>query len=140
MKEYNFMKRIPAVEEYRKLRESVGWRNLVPEAMERGLGGSLFSVCVLHQEKVVGCGRVIGDGGIYFYVQDIIVHPEHQGKGLGRQIMKTIMSYISRKVPPGAFVGLMAAEGVAGFYEGFGFKRRPLDAPGMYLAQDINPR
>jgi hypothetical protein len=29
----------------------------------------------------VGCGRVVGDGGVYFYVQDVIVVPGLQGLG-----------------------------------------------------------
>lgn len=43
------------------------------EAIEIGLYNSLFSVCVIFEDGIVECGRVIGDGGIYFYVQAVIV-------------------------------------------------------------------
>jgi len=32
-----------------------------------------------------------------------------------------------------SFIGLMAAKDVAGFYEHYGFHRRPADRPGMYM-------
>jgi ribosomal protein S18 acetylase RimI-like enzyme len=103
------------------------------EAIEAGLENSLFSVCVISENKVIGCGRVIGDGGIYFYVQDIIVLPEFQGRGIGERIMDVIMEYLRAHAPEGAFIGLMAAKGVHRFYERYGFKKRPSDAPGMFL-------
>jgi GNAT superfamily N-acetyltransferase len=89
-------------------------------------------VCIVLANEVIGCGRVVGDGGVYFYVQDIIVLPEFQGKGIGRHIMDAIMEYLKTHASNGAFVGLMAAKGVSEFYERYGFKERPSDAPGMF--------
>jgi ribosomal protein S18 acetylase RimI-like enzyme len=80
----------------------------------------------------VGLGRVIGDGGLYFYIQDLMVHPDFQNKGLGKSLMKELMAYITANAKPGAFVGLMAAKGLEKYYDSFGFKARDKDAPGMY--------
>ncbi len=129
---YILVERSPTAEEYQKLREAVGWGNVDVEATEIGLHNSLFSVCVIFENEVIGCGRVIGDSGIYFYIQDVIVLPEFQGKGIGKRIMDTIMDYLKAHAHPGAFVGLMAAKGVSKFYERYGFKVRPSDAPGMF--------
>ncbi|GER89902.1 hypothetical protein KDW_40640 [Dictyobacter vulcani] len=84
---------------------------------------------------MIGCGRVIGDGGLCFYVQDIIVLPGYQGQGLGRRIMEKIMDYLRENAHPGGFVGLMAAKGAAGFYLKYGFLERPTPdyGPGMIL-------
>ena len=90
--EYILVERPPTVEEYQRLREDVGWESVDVEATETGLRNALFSVCVTHKDEVIGCGRVVGDGGIYFYIQDIIVLPEFQGRGLGRRIMDAVMS------------------------------------------------
>ena len=96
------------------------------------LKNSLFSVVAMKNNKVVGIGRVVGDGGLYFYIQDLIVHPAFQNEGLGNSLMKELMDYIRANAKSGAFVGLMAAKGLEKYYELFGFKARDKDAPGMY--------
>lgn len=129
---YILVERSPTVEEYQKLREAVEWWSVDPEATEIGLNNSLFSVCVIFKNEVIGCGRVVGDGGIYFYIQDIIVLPEFQGTGIGKRIMDAIMNYLKEHAHPNAFIGLMAAKGVSKFYEKYGFNERPPDRPGMF--------
>ena len=130
--EYQVVERIPTVEEYLALREAVGWGRLDEQMTARGLTNALFTVCALHEGNVIGCGRVIGDGGLYFYLQDIIVLPAFQGKGLGKRLMKAIVAYLEEHALPGAFVGLMAAKGVSNFYTQFGFTVRPPERPGMF--------
>ncbi len=102
------------------------------KATEIGLHNSLFSVCVIFENEVVGCGRIIGDSGIYFYIQDVIVLPDFQGKGIGKRIMDAIMDYLKTYAHSGAFVGLMAAKGTSKFYERYGFMERSNDSPGMF--------
>ena len=102
--------------------------------MARGLAASLFGVVLLAPDgETVGCARLVGDGGIYFYVQDLIVAPEHQGHGLGDVLLDEVRGHLEREAPAGAFVGLMAAQGEAGFYSRRGFAPRPQDGPGMSL-------
>ena len=125
--------RSPTVIEYTRLRNLVGWWEVDENATGKGLENSLFSVVATEHGTVIGFGRIIGDGGLYFYIQDLIVHPEFQAKGLGKILMKELMSYITAKTKSGAFVGLMAAKGLEKYYEQFGFKARDKDAPGMYL-------
>jgi predicted N-acetyltransferase YhbS len=105
----------------------VGWWETDKNATGKALENSLFSVVAIEH------GRIIGDEGLYFYIQDLIVHPEFQAKGLGKLLMKELMSYITADTKTGAFVGLMAAKGLEKYYEQFGFKARDKDAPGMYL-------
>ena len=132
--EYILVERSPSAKEFQMLHKAVGWGNVDFEATEVGLSNSLFSVCVISKSKknVIGCGRLVGDGGIYFYIQDVIVLPEFQGIGIGKLIMKSIMDYLNKYAPPNAFVGLMAAKGVSEFYLRYDFMERPADAPGMF--------
>ncbi|MFH1468209.1 MAG: GNAT family N-acetyltransferase [Pseudomonadota bacterium] len=123
--------RAPSVDEYRRLRAAVGWRALPDETMARGLAGALFSACATAGGVVVGAARIVGDGGVYFYLQDVVVLPVWQGHGVGRLLTEACLGWLRAHAPPGAFVGLMAAAGKAGFYEPFGFERRAPDAPGM---------
>ena len=124
--------RLPLVEDYMRFRDIFGWGNVSREASSAALEKSLFSVCALYQNEFIGCGRVIGDGSIYFYIQDIMVFPGFQGLGVGRLIMDAVMDYLDKNAPVGSFIGLMAATDAAEFYENYGFKRRPEDRPGMF--------
>jgi GNAT superfamily N-acetyltransferase len=129
---FELAERAPTVEEYRRLREAVGWDSMSDEGLAAGLASALYSCVILHDGRAVACGRVVGDGGMYFYVQDVIVLPEFHGRGLGARIMDAVTRYLGGVAKPGAFVGLMAAQNVEGFYERYGFHRRPDDRPGMF--------
>lgn len=120
------------VSEYKKLRDAVGWWKTDDNAIEIALSNSLFSVVAMENNNIVGLGRVVGDGGLYFYIQDLIVHPDFQNNGLGKRLMDEVMLFIEGNAQFGAFVGLMAAKGLEKYYESFGFKARNRDAPGMY--------
>jgi GNAT superfamily N-acetyltransferase len=134
--EFQIVSRILTVEEYLTLREAVGWGRRDEQMVARALASALFTVCVEHDGNIVGCGRVIGDGGLYFYLQDIIVLPEFQGMGLGTRLMESILGYLQEHAAPGAFVGLMAASGASTFYTQFGFAPRPPDRPGMFRVEE----
>jgi GNAT superfamily N-acetyltransferase len=125
--------RSPSVSEYTELRRLVGWWDVDEEAVEAGLKSSLFSVVAVEGGKTAAFGRVVGDGGLYFYLQDLIVHPDFQARGLGKRLMRELMDYVDSHAKSGAFVGLMAARGLESYYEAFGFKARDPKAPGMYL-------
>ena len=131
--EYTLVERIPTAKEYQELREAVGWAKIDLETAEIGLQKALFTICADIKNKIIGYGRVIGDGAIYFYIQDVIVLPEYQGKGIGKRIMNVIMDYLKNHAYHNSFIGLMAAEGVSKFYEKFDFAERPLNRPGMFI-------
>lgn len=124
--------RSPTFSEYKKLRGLVGWWKTDEDATAMALKNALFSAIAVEHDTVIGFGRVIGDGGLYFHIQDLIIHPEFQNKGFGKSLMKELMGYITANAKSGAFVGLMAAKGLDKYYESFGFKARDEDAPGMY--------
>jgi len=134
---YQIVERAPTIEEYFALRKGVGWMLFDEEMTARGLANALFSVCILFQGEVIGCGRVVSDGGLYFYVQDLIILPAFQGKGLGKRLMQAIMAYLDRHTHPGAFIGLMASKDISPFYTQFGFAVRPPDQPGMFRRQGM---
>ena len=129
---YQLVERDPTVQEYQRLRRAVGWGDMTDEGVAAGLPNALFSIVLELDGEAVGCGRIVGDGGLYFYLQDIIVLPEHQGRGQGATIMDEVMAYLERTCRPGAFVALMAAVGAETFYERYGFRRRSDQQPGMY--------
>ncbi len=132
---FSIERRIPTVEEYQTLRNSTGWDELADAAVEKGLSNSIFCACAIHKGAIIGMGRLVGDKAVYFYVQDVIVLPEFQGRGVGKAIMQEIEGYLEENALENAFIGLMAAVGVKGFYRQFGYMERGEDRPGMYKTQ-----
>ncbi|MDP9701575.1 ribosomal protein S18 acetylase RimI-like enzyme [Paenibacillus intestini] len=134
--EVQILKKQISVEDYMNLREIVGWGNPENiEAIERGLKNTLYSICIEDEEQTIGYGRIVGDGGFTFYIQDIIVIPSYQRLGLGNTIMTELMEYITSTYPPGSSVGLMSAKGKEEFYKRFGFVERPNESYGSGMIQ-----
>lgn len=46
-------------------------------------------------ERLVGIIRVVGDGYSIVFIQDILVHPEYQRRGIGTQLLRKIMELYS---------------------------------------------
>ena len=69
--------------------------------------------------------RIIGDDGLAFYIQDVIIKPEYQRQGIGTALMNKIMEYIRTHARDNTVIGLMAAKGKEPFYERYGFTIRP---------------
>lgn len=119
-------------EEYNELRISVGWRPITKGQAERGLAHTTFLMAVRDTDKIVAMGRVLFDFGYTAYLGDIIVRPEYQGHGIGRQIVERLIdrtmdaAFEDEKI---MFI-LGAAKGKEPFYEKFGFRRRPNDVSG----------
>nr|WP_154887266.1 GNAT family N-acetyltransferase [Paenibacillus xylanexedens] len=134
--EVQILKKQISVEDYMNLREIVGWGNPDNiEAIERGLKNTLYSICIEVEEQTIGYGRIVGDGGFTFYIQDIIVLPSYQRLGLGNKIMAELMEYITSTYPPGSSVRLMSAKGKEDFYKKFGFVERPNEGYGAGMIQ-----
>jgi ribosomal protein S18 acetylase RimI-like enzyme len=111
----------PSISTYQELRTGAGLSRKSDTAAARGLPASLFAVQVLLGDLPVGMGRIIGDGGCFFQVVDIAVLKAHQGKGIGKSIMREICTYIEKNVPETAYVSLIADGQAQDLYAQFGF-------------------
>lgn len=113
------------------LRTSVGWQGILHQ-LEIALKNGLFNVAAKDGNKVVGMGRLVGDGVVYWYVQDLAVLPDYQGKGIGKRIMLRLIEHVKQNSLPdtSVTVGLMSAKGKELFYEKFGFTARPNETYG----------
>ena len=124
---------IPAIATYQHLRVAAGLSAKSTAAAAKGLPNSLFAVQILQGDEVVGMGRIIGDGGCFCQVVDIAVLPAHQGKGLGKLIMREIMQFIETEVPQSAYVSLIADGQAQDLYAQFGFRHTAPASVGMAL-------
>lgn len=111
----------PAIADYLRLREQSGLTPKSAEAAARGLPRTIHAAVVLHRGEAIGMGRVIGDGGVFYQVTDIAVQPAHQGKGLGKAIMASLMAQLRVSALPGAYVSLIADGQAHRLYAQFGF-------------------
>ena len=84
---------------------------------------SLFRVSVFDGEQIVAMARVIGDMGLCYYIKDVIVLPDYQGKGIGRLLIDELLRYINDHgvSDTNIFVELCAMPDKIPFYEKFGF-------------------
>lgn len=82
-------------------------------------GSFLFAVAKDDENRAVGMGRVISDGCSDGYIQDLVVHSDYRGSGLGRRILKILIEE-SRNRNIG-WIGLIAEPRTSGFYEKEGF-------------------
>ena len=115
----------PSVGDFVLLRQKVGWGDLDKKLAEASLQNSLYHATVTFKGKLIGMGRVIGDGAMYFYIQDVIVDPDHQNIGIGALIMDNIEEYLSDVAMKGATIGLLAAQGKENFYSKYDYIQRP---------------
>lgn len=125
-------------EVYRHLRVISGLSVKSLEAAEIGLANSLYTILLQRGEQAVGMGRLIGDGGCFCQVVDICVHPDEQGKGLGKLIMQSLTTYIHENLPATCYVSLIADGDASFLYEKFGFRDTLPVSKGMYLKVEGN--
>ena len=130
---YTVIDRVATPEEHRMLADAVGWQGGFRwEAMPASLAGSCCGVVVTDLDgTAVAMGRAIGDGAFFFYLQDIAVHPGHQGKGLGRMVTGRLLRNIKDLAGGDAFVGLFATDPAVALYQREGFDDRS-DMVGMW--------
>ena len=130
----------PEVQEYIEIRTSSGWGKVDTAAAQKSLQHTLFSVCLRDEGKLLGLGRIIGDGVLFFFLTEVMIIPEAQGMGFGKRIMNALMDYIKEHAIPSATIGVFAGPGKEKFYEKYGFSPCPNEVfgHGMTYLQRIN--
>ncbi|MFH0728410.1 MAG: GNAT family N-acetyltransferase [Pseudomonadota bacterium] len=68
-------------------------------------------------DRLLGFGRAISDGQYQSAIYDVVVIPEMQNRGIGKSIMKALLSCLPKETT----VLIYSAPGKEGFYRPFGF-------------------
>ena len=112
-----------SAEEFVLLWESVWGQGPSIEQTRLAMDNTLFRVSIYDGERIVAMARAIGDKGLCYYIKDVVVLPEYQGKGLGRMLINELLSFINENGVPetNIFVELCAMPDKIPFYEKFGF-------------------
>ena len=134
IQEISYTNTLPDADQYYALFESAGWNNdykASPEELISTIENSWFSVCAFHSDKLVGFGRMLSDGLLHAVLFDVIVLPDYQRMGIGTEIMNRLLQKCNtHKIRD---IQLFCAEYKESFYEKFGFRCRPGNAPGMEI-------
>ncbi|MDY6791694.1 MAG: GNAT family N-acetyltransferase [Thermodesulfobacteriota bacterium] len=89
-----------------------------PDKLRRSCEKS-FLVCFAYvEDKLVGMGRAISDGEYQAAIYDLVILPEYQGRGIGRQIMEEL----HRRLPVKTII-LYAVPGKEPFYGKLGYAK-----------------
>lgn len=128
------------VEKYLELRAKVHWKVLTYEQAALALEKSLLVVSAYQDGMLAGMGRIVGDGAVICYVQDLIVAPEVQGMNIGSAILERLREFVNglRMEHTEMMFCLMCAKGRERFYEKHGFISRPTEALGPGMIQYIS--
>ena len=110
-------------EEFILLWETVWGDGPSLEQTKLAMEHTLFRVSIYDGDKIVAMARMIGDMGLDYYIKDVIVRPEYQGKGIGRLLIDELLKFIKENgvKNTGIFVELCAMPDKIPFYEKFGF-------------------
>lgn len=75
------------------LYQAVGWTNYTekPEMLKKAFAGAMIVLAAWEDNKLVGILRAVGDGASILYVQDILVYPEYQRRGIGKKLLYTTL-------------------------------------------------
>lgn len=104
-----------------------GWGTPNADMAETSIKNSYATFEVLDGERTIAMARLLGDGGMAFFLKDLIVHPDYQGQGVGKILLSHIEEYIKEQLKPGwdARFQLMSAKGKDGFYKKMGYTEHP---------------
>ena len=76
-----------------KVYSSVGWTAYTddPQALKQGFQNSLLVLAAQEREELLGIIRAVGDGVTIVFIQDLLVFPEKQRKGVGTALVKAVL-------------------------------------------------
>ena len=75
------------------LYRAVGWSNYYknPEMLRKAFANSLCILGAYEEDRLIGLIRAVGDGYSSVLIQDILVHPDYQRRGIGSALMQEMI-------------------------------------------------
>ncbi|MDM9380699.1 GNAT family N-acetyltransferase [Chlorogloeopsis sp. ULAP01] len=120
--------------ELEELCDAVGWSRRplrkVKKAIEHSfLVASMWQVRG-NQRRLIGFARATSDHAFNATIWDVVVHPDFQGQGLGKALMKYVLKKLRGEEISN--VTLFADPHVVDFYRSLGFMSDPEGIKGMF--------
>lgn len=100
------------------LRQSVGW-NRMEDCCRGSLASSYYHIAVYSSGALIAYIDCVSNGVTDAYIQDLIVHPDFQGHGIGTELMNRMLSFLkSRHI---YMISVIFDDALRAFYKRFGF-------------------
>lgn len=101
------------------LRQSVGWNRMEQDLADPRLHNALH-LCAFDEDRLIGYVAAVSNGVTDAYIQDLIVHPDYQMQGVGRELMQRMLT---RLRTDGIYMVsvIYGEEELKSYYEAFGF-------------------
>lgn len=116
----------PFIQDYREVRDLLALTGMWGEgACEQRLKSALDASDAILAARcpdgtLAGIARTLTDNAIFIFLAMLVVHPNHQGQGLGRELVTRIMAPMAGQR---AMTTIVLSEADAtSFYERLGFK------------------
>jgi ribosomal protein S18 acetylase RimI-like enzyme len=120
--------------ELEELCDAVGWSRRPIHKVKKALQYSFLVVSVWRQKgtyrKLIGFARATSDHAFNATLWDVAIHPDYQGKGLGKALMEKVIRDL--RAQDISNITLFADRGVVDFYERLGFTPDPEGIKGMF--------
>lgn len=109
-------------EQYIEFRNLVGWCELEDFQIDNLIENSTYKIAIYNKGVLLGLARCISDNSYIYLLCDVMVHPNSQGKGIGKKMIDAFIKHISHEIGNHhAKLYIMSLKGKEGFYETLGF-------------------
>ncbi|UOY92210.1 GNAT family N-acetyltransferase [Ectobacillus sp. JY-23] len=105
-------------EQLQSIYQRVGWTKHTPAIIQQIFEASHIIAIAMSGDRIVGFGRALSDGIFNGAIYDVVVDPDFQGNGIGKQIIDNLLWHL-REV---SCVHLIATTGNEAFYHKSGFR------------------
>ncbi|NES63825.1 MAG: GNAT family N-acetyltransferase [Okeania sp. SIO2D1] len=124
--------------ELEELCNAVGWSRRPLRKVKKAIQHSFLVVSMWQmrgsQRRLIGFARATSDHAFNATLWDVVVHPDVQGKGLGKALMKYIIKKLRSEDISN--ITLFADPHVVDFYQNLGFIPDPEGIKGMFWYPD----
>ncbi|NET30507.1 MAG: GNAT family N-acetyltransferase [Cyanothece sp. SIO1E1] len=120
--------------ELEELCDAVGWSRRPLRKVKKAIQNSFVVVTMWEQRgyrrRLIGFSRATSDHAFNATIWDVVVHPDFQGKGLGKKLMKQLIKKLRNEDISN--ITLFADPQVVDFYKQLGFMQDPEGIKGMF--------
>lgn len=120
--------------ELEELCDAVGWSRRPLRKVKKAIQHSFVVISMWEQrgthQQLIGFSRATSDHAFNATIWDVVVHPDFQGKGLGKALMNQVIKELRRQDISN--ITLFADPHVVDFYGDLGFVADPEGIKGMF--------